>query len=185
MLLSNPRSISDLSLSEKLKNFSFLLWKHLRRFFITYVLIFCLFSLFKENYRFAINETPSLPYSLLLIHFNEPPERDGLVAFAWHGGEPYPDGYTFVKRLRAIPGDRITKRGRDFIIGNDRIVGLEVGQFTKRALSPNQELKEGVNVVPDGKYFVTGDHESSLDSRYSLLGLVSEEDVIGSAYVIF
>jgi conjugal transfer pilin signal peptidase TrbI len=32
---------------------------------------------------------------------------------------------------------------------------------------------------------VAGDHEYSLDSRYNLLGLVDEKDVIGRAYPIF
>jgi conjugal transfer pilin signal peptidase TrbI len=111
-------------------------------------------------------------------------ETGGLIAFKWHNGTPYPDGYIFTKRLLASPGEIVTKKGRDFTVGAQTLVGKEIGLSLKK-LFPNDELREGKNTIQLNKYFVAGDHEYSLDSRYSLLGLVDKKDVIGRAYPIF
>jgi conjugal transfer pilin signal peptidase TrbI len=65
----------------------------------------------------------------------------------------------------------------------ERLVGKEIGLSLKK-LFPNDELREGKNTLQLNKYFVAGDHEYSLDSRYNLLGLVDKKDVIGRAYPI-
>lgn len=166
------------------KTFGPILLLHIKSHVITWALLCALFVIIKANYRLAINQTPSLPYSLFLIRLNSNVETGGMIAFRWHNGKPYPDGYTFVKRLLASPGDIVIKNGRDFTVGNHRLVGKEIG-LSLRKLFPNDELAEGVNALPINKYFVAGDHEYSLDSRYTLLGLVDKKDVIGRAYPIF
>jgi conjugal transfer pilin signal peptidase TrbI len=174
----------EAGIAAKTRSFGSLLLKHTKSHGITWILLVLLYTIFHANYRLAINQTPSLPYTLFLICLNDTTETGGFIAFKWHNGKPYPDGYTFVKRLLAGPGDTVTKNGRDFKVGNTELTGQEVG-LSKRILFPNDELHEGKNTIQLGKYFVAGDHEYSLDSRYSLLGLVDKKDVIGRAYTIF
>ena len=169
---------------ERSKSFGPILIKHFKSHAMTWALLISLYGVIHANYQLAINQTPSLPYTLFLICLNDTVETDGLIAFKWHNGAPYPDGYTFTKRLLASPGDVVTKKGRDFIVGDRTLVGKEIGLSLKK-LFPNDELHEGKNTIQLNKYFVSGDHEYSLDSRYNLLGLVDKKDVIGRAYPIF
>jgi conjugal transfer pilin signal peptidase TrbI len=182
--LNNPETLTLPVFVERTKTFGPILLNHLKSHGITWIMVVSLYWVIHSNYRLAINQTPSLPYSLLLICLDKKVETGGLIAFKWHNGEPYPDGYTFTKRLLAGPGEIVTKNGRDFSVGDRTLVGKEVGLSLKK-LFPNDELHDGKNTIQLGKYFVAGDHEYSLDSRYNLLGLVDEKDVIGSAYPIF
>ncbi|POZ50660.1 S26 family signal peptidase [Methylovulum psychrotolerans] len=160
------------------------LLRHIRLHGLAWVLLVALASVIQANYRIAINRTPSLPYSVYVICLNDTVEPGGFIAFYWDNGKPYPDGTVFTKRLLAATGDKVTKHGRNFMVGNFTLLGKEYG-MTGRKLFPNDQLQEGDNIIPAGKYFVAGDHEYSLDSRYSLLGLVDREEVIGRAYPIF
>lgn len=185
MLLSNNKPPLTLVIFwERCKSFTPILLKHFKSHAITWALLVCVYSVIQMNYRFAINQTPSLPYSLFLICLDKNIEKGGLIAFRWHNGAPYPDGYTFIKRLVAGPGDTVIKKGRDFKIGNRILIGKARG-LSQKELYPNDELRDGVNTIQLNKYFVAGEHEYSLDSRYNLLGLVNKKDVIGRAYPIF
>lgn len=158
--------------------------RHLKRYGFTWCVVFALFGVIQANYRLAINRTPSLPYTLFLICLNDRPATGGYLAFSWHHGRPYPDGITFIKRLLASPGDSVERHDRDFMVGHHLLIGKPMG-MTGRKLYPNDQLQEGKNTLPPHRYFVAGDHEYSLDSRYSLQGLVNETEVIGRAYAIF
>lgn len=169
---------------ERSKSFGPILLNHIKTHAITWALLIALYGVIHANYRLAINQTPSLPYKLFLISLDEKVETGGFIAFRWHNGAPYPDGITFAKQLLAGPGDIVTRNGRDFTVGGRTLIGKEVG-LSLRKLFPNDELHDGKNTIQLGKYFVAGDHEYSLDSRYNLLGLVDKKDVIGRAYPIF
>ncbi len=158
--------------------------RHVRTHWAAWALLVALGSITQANYRLCLNMSPSLPNTLFVIKLNDRIVQGGYVAYAWHGGGPYPAGMTFVKRVLAGPGDNVTRRGRDYVAGGRTLVGKARG-MTGRALFPNEALKEGLNILPPSRYFVAGDHEYSLDSRYSLAGLVHEDEVIGRAYPIF
>jgi conjugal transfer pilin signal peptidase TrbI len=160
------------------------LLRHISLHGLAWLLLLALASVIKANYRIAINRTPSLPYSVYLICLNDTVEPGGFIAFYWHNGKPFPNGTVFTKRLLAATGDKVIKHGRDVMVGGVTLHGKEYG-ITGRKLFPNDQLLEGDNIIPAGKYFVAGDHEYSLDSRYGLLGLVDREEVIGRAYPIF
>lgn len=157
---------------------------HLRANGLAWLLLLTLASVIQANYRIAVNRTPSLPYGFYLICLNDVVETGGFIAFHWHNGKPFPDGTVFTKRLLAATGDKVVKHGRDVTVGDVTLHGKEYG-ITGRRLFPNDQLREGDNIIPPGKYFVAGDHEYSLDSRYGLLGLVDQKEVIGRAYPIF
>ena len=116
---------------ERSKSFGPLVVKHFKTHAITWILLILLYGVIHANYRLAINQTPSLPYTLFLISLDEKVETGGLIAFKWHNGDPYPDGYTFTKRLLASPGDVVTKRGRNFVVGDRTLIGKEIGLSLK------------------------------------------------------
>lgn len=182
MLISNDAN--KLELLIRVKSFGGLLIKHVKTHAITWLFLIALYHIFTLNYLVGINQTPSLPFKFFLIRLNENVETGGYIAFKWHGGKPYRDGAIFVKRLLAGPGDSVVRHHRNFSVGNRTLIGKAEG-LTAKKLSPNDELREGGNTLQLGKYFVAGDHEYSLDSRYNALGLVDRKDVVGRAFPIF
>ena len=97
------------------------------------------------------------------------PQRGDIIAF-------YYNNKVLIKRVIGLPGEwvNIDENGNVYINGEL----LDEPYITDRALGdcsitlPYQ--------VPDGRYFVLGDHRStSRDSRSTLVGPVSEEQIMG------
>lgn len=97
------------------------------------------------------------------------PQRGDIIAF-------YYNNKVLIKRVIGLPGEwvNIDSNGNVYINGEL----LDEPYITDRALGdcsitlPYQ--------VPDGRYFVLGDHRStSRDSRSTLVGCVSEEQIMG------
>lgn len=114
-----------------------------------------------------------------------PTLHDGQLVVSIKGGvfEPgdviafYYNNKILVKRVIAGPGDwvDIDKYGNVFV--NDQ--ALDEPYLTDKALGECD-----INLpyqVPDGRYFVMGDHRAtSVDSRSSTIGCVAEEQVVGN-----
>jgi conjugal transfer pilin signal peptidase TrbI len=155
---------------------------HLRIHWLTYLALWALWSVTSTNYRLGINETPSLPQSIFIIHKNEVPHKGDYIAFivppAAKKNFTNPDAI-LAKILVGVEGDRITVK--------DRIVhvnGVAVG-FAKpksRKGEPLEPISEVV--VGAGQFYVMGLHKDSLDSRYSMIGLVPQASIVGRAFPI-
>jgi conjugal transfer pilin signal peptidase TrbI len=167
----------------KAESFIGLLVRHVKRHLLAYLLVAACYHLFKANYLVGWNETPSLPFTLFVIHKNEPVNNGDYVAFRWHGGPPFPDGSLFTKRVVGSQSDPVERAGKSFTVNRQSFVAKDHG-MTGKALSPNP-LPEGASTVPRDSYWVAGTHEYSFDSRYSQVGFVKQEDVVGRAYPIF
>ena len=153
---------------------------HLRRWGVPYLVCFLATAWFQAHFAVAFNASSSLPHRCFLIHKGEPPRRGEYVAFRWHGGGPYPEGATFVKRIAGIPGDVITANGRRFYVNGD-----PVGD-AKTASRQGQPLEPGpTGTLPDSRYYVHAPHPDSLDSRYRLTGWIAESQIIGRAHALY
>lgn len=97
------------------------------------------------------------------------PQRGDIIAF-------YYNNKVLIKRVIGLPGEWVNIDGSGNVYINGEL--LDELYITDRALGdcsitlPYQ--------VPDGRYFVLGDHRStSRDSRSTLVGPVSEEQIMG------
>ena len=114
--------------------------------------------------------TPTLQDGEILLSLKlSDPEPGDIVAF-------YYNNKILVKRVICGPGDWVDI-GEDGSVSVNQ-VPLAEPYLTEKALGDcNIELPYQ---VPDGKYFVMGDHRStSVDSRNTAVGCVAQEQIVG------
>jgi len=129
------------------------------------------------------------------------PERGDVMVFRL----PADPSVNYIKRLVGLPGDTVTYRNKRLYI-NDELVALERNGLYERTgrpaallaketlggvthqvlLEPMQPGREGVYVVPEGRYFMMGDNrDNSQDSRFPQVGFVPKANVVGKAVRIW
>ena len=114
--------------------------------------------------------TPTLDNGELIVSLKSKELKQGdIIAF-------YYNNKVLVKRVIAGPGEWVD-------IDEDGTVYVNQKQLEEPYLS--QKAKGEVDIelpyqVPDGKYFVMGDHRAtSADSRHTVVGCVSLEQIVG------
>ncbi len=102
------------------------------------------------------------------------PQRGDIVIFH----PPSDDLTDYVKRVIAIPGDRVDLRQGKVYVNGERVDEPYIsGKFTS---SQNQQVRFPLD-VPEGNYFVLGDNRPvSNDSRS--WGFVPADDIVGRAW---
>lgn len=100
-------------------------------------------------------------------------ERGDIIAF-------YYNNKVLVKRVIAFEGEWVDIDSRGNIYVNNEL--LDEPYLTEKAMG-NCDIRLPYQ-VPDGKFFVLGDHRStSADSRSVIIGSVSEEQVLGKVFL--
>ncbi|MEE1075709.1 MAG: signal peptidase I [Acutalibacteraceae bacterium] len=119
---------------------------------------------------YGMSMTPSLAEGNIVLSVKSSEFNQGdIVSF-------YYNNKILVKRVIAFPGDWVNIDEEGNVYVNKEL--LDEPYVTDKALGEcDIELPYQ---VPDGKIFVCGDHRStSIDSRSSTVGCVSEEQVVG------
>ena len=132
-----------------------------------------------------VNWTPSLPYHVALMQFQQRPVRRGdLIVFAF-AGEAQAHyrglrGQPFFKRVRGVPGDVVTVSDRTVFVNGEAVGRAKTHAYDGHPLAPIAPV-----VIPPGHYYVQGIGLHSFDSRYAESGLVRDGQVLGIVQPIF
>ncbi|MBI5041028.1 MAG: signal peptidase I [Gammaproteobacteria bacterium] len=131
------------------------------------------------------------------------PQRGDVVVFR----NPQDTSVDYIKRVVAVPGDRVAYRGKILYINGVAMPQTPIGSYVgvgsgvsssgadlreenldgvrhSILIRPDAGGAEGDTVVPDGHYFMMGDNrDNSKDSRY--IGPVPEGNLVGKAFMIW
>jgi conjugal transfer pilin signal peptidase TrbI len=124
------------------------------------------------------NWTPSLPYKVAVVNYlSSSLARGDLVVYSFegsaaHGAYPGLRHQALFKRVAGVAGDVVTVRGRDVFVNGVLVGRAKTHAFDRRPLDPIAPT-----VIPAGHLYVQGTGVDSFDSRYSISGLVREQDV--------
>lgn len=122
---------------------------------------------------YGMSMTPTLSESEIVVSVkSENVDRGQLIAF-------YFGNKILVKRCIALPGDVV-------VITDDGLVSVNGEQLDEpyvSELSLGECDLEFPYTVPQERYFLLGDHrETSIDSRSSVIGCVSLDQVVGKVF---
>ena len=115
---------------------------------------------------------------LLISKFPEawsPIERGDIVIFS----HPHQPGKRLIKRVVGLPGEEVEIIGGRVYINGEALAEPYLAES-------GTSSHEWPSVVPEGHYFVLGDHRDvSNDSRNPAIGFVSAAQVVGKAVFLF
>ena len=98
-----------------------------------------------------------------------------------------PEGENYIKRIIGLPGDHIEYKDDVLYVNGEKFEEPYLDQY-KLQLTDNGVLTfdftleevAAVSEIPENCYFVLGDHRRiSNDSRFSSVGLIRDEDILG------
>jgi signal peptidase I len=86
----------------------------------------------------------------------------------------------FIKQVTCAPGQRLSIKDSLEFFCDDRFLGKALTQDSKGS---KLEVFSFSGTIPEGKYFVSGKHERSYDSKY--YGFIDDSEILKKALPIF
>jgi conjugal transfer pilus assembly protein TraW len=132
-----------------------------------------------SNIGIAYNKTKSIDHSFFITIADKFPSKNEYVVFK-KDNNFYPND-KWIKLIIGSEGDvikNIIKKRNNIIIINDYILPIKRQSISGQYLTP---ITESNLIIKKNEYFVTADHEYSLDSRYKEIGLINKSHIIGKA----
>ena len=86
----------------------------------------------------------------------------------------------YLKTVRGLPGAQVTVDGNRTVA----VDGVMLGRAKTKALDGRTLEATVPGIVPDGHYYLHGDHVDSHDSRYAEIGLVARQRILGRALAL-
>jgi len=148
-----------------------------------FFILFCIAILtISKSYTLSFNLTESLPNKVFLIKKHSLPKNRGdYIAFKPKNNRYYKNK-TFVKIVGGLPNDTITKySNRNVSINTELLLKAKEKSLRGDVL----EVIKFEGEIPAKNYFVYTSHKDSYDSRYEEIGLIHENEIIGTATPIF
>ncbi len=190
LTLSKPR----LSVSEYLV----LCGMHFRRYWLQYSFPVMMMFILQIFIRIDVNYTDSLPDHLFITvkGWKSGLTRGDYVAYTFptdNAVSIFRKGDHMVKIVGGVGGDRVERQesGAFVVIpagtspARQALGGINYG-VAKSYSRTGQRLEPGpVGVIPVGSYYVFAPHKDSLDSRYAIVGWITDEHIIGRIFPIF
>ena len=147
--------------------------------------------------RVDVNYTHSLPDHVFITvkGWKSGLGRGDYVAYIFpteNPASPFRKGDHMVKLVLGTPGDEVKvdpERNVSIHRSGDRFAPFlgasQVGKAkpVSKAGKPLEAIAPGI--VPESRFFVFAPHPDSLDSRYAMVGFISEDDIIGRTFPIF
>ncbi len=164
----------------KVRSFGGLLLVHLKLHWGVYLFVALSTWLFADNYRVGLNQTPSLPQAIFLIHKNEPALKGDYVAFMAPKAAGFKHESILTKIVVGEPGDVVTVSDRVVSVNGHPVGFAKTHSLKGDPLEPIEPV-----VIGQGQMYVMGLHKDSLDSRYRLVGLVPRSAIVGKAHPIW
>lgn len=154
---------------------------HLRKHWIKWAMMMALAIAFQQNYMLGLNLSPSLPQTMFLIQKGVPVQKGDYAAFNWHGqGGFYVNQPYFTKIVKGIAGDVITVKDRDVFINGELVAHAKEQASTGKHMDVIEP-----RVLAQGEFYMFATNPKSLDSRYSVVGVIPQADIIGRAIALF
>lgn len=144
--------------------------------FLSFALIFLFVH---NNVRIMINFSESIPHRYFLALKNMTPKKGDYVIFTAEQNGIYPPEQKFVKKIVGVAGDVITHKN-DLVFIN----GVYAGDVFSSTQEGKPLTKGPEGIIPEGFYYVLGEHPRSFDSRYNAIGWVHESAFIARAIAI-
>ncbi len=138
-------------------------------------LAFCALGYLLSSFALVLNGSKSLPHNAYAMVTYPKVMSQGIYA-AFNPPAHFDRGHPFIKQVIGVPGDVIEHRNGLVCVNN-------------QCLKPQGHTAPFIEMTPmgvigKGQYFVAGDTDDSLDSRYASLGLVSKDSVRAVGYPI-
>ena len=86
----------------------------------------------------------------------------------------------YLKTVRGLPGAVVTVDANRTV----RLDGVGLGRAKTHALDGRALEAVAPGTIPEGRYYLHGDHADSHDSRYAEIGLIARERILGRAVAL-